>query len=75
VVYSFDLVAGSQLTATWRLPNGRSTSDDRQGPLAETRKFPLFYLNGSPLPSGLYTFELRTQSRVLARATFTRRCS
>jgi hypothetical protein len=76
VVVSFDLAAGSVLTQTWRLPSGRTTSSEQaRGPAAKTLVATVFYTDGSPLPNGVYTYEVRTQTRLLARARFTRLCS
>jgi hypothetical protein len=76
VVSSIDLVAGSVLTQEWRLPNGRSTgSEQARGPYADNLIGGVNYVNYSPLPNGVYTYELRTQRKVLAKAKFTRRCA
>jgi hypothetical protein len=73
---SVELVAGSRLTTTWRLPNGQSkSSEEAEGPRAGDLVGSVFYVDGSPLPNGVYKYELRTQNGLLARASFTRRCS
>jgi hypothetical protein len=76
MVISLDLADGSVLTATWTLPNGRTTSSQpARGPVAGTMVASVFYAGGAPLPTGVYTYEARTQRGVLARASFTRTCS
>lgn len=69
----FELARGSVLTMTWRYPDGRKVRlEEIAGPRAQTM---VVWLNSNrPLGNGVYRLELRTRTRLLDVAVFTRRC-
>lgn len=70
--FEVELAAGSILTPTWRLPNGRRVRNPGIiGPKAATWVVPI---PPGRLVNGVYRLELRTRTRLLDVAVFTRRC-